>query len=272
MTYDSRKAKALGAFLRSRRERLSPEEAGVRFSNGSRKTPGLRREEVAVLAGVSVTYYTWLEQGRDVTPSFDIIESIAIALKLSSDEKSHLFDLWNTNSSKTTSVSVVPGVEYFQLQRIIEQLKYPSYITNEKTEILGWNQAAIEMVADFSSWPANDRYFIKLFFKDEEIRRRIVNIDEFTNYAVAVFRTYHDKYRDDPWYEETVEQLLASSSEFEQMWGQYDIQQKKVSRVFLRVAGIDDPVGFDIHSLVDLSTSPDVHICVYTPVVESGDR
>ena len=80
MTVTNSKAKAMGAFLKSRRERLSPEDAGLEFASGQRKTPGLRREEVSLLAGVSVTYYTWLEQGRDLTPSKDVIDSIAEAL------------------------------------------------------------------------------------------------------------------------------------------------------------------------------------------------
>ena len=87
MTVINSKAKAMGAFLKSRRERLSPKDAGLVFANGQRKTPGLRREEVAVLAGVSVTYYTWLEQGRDLTPSRDVIDSIAKALRLSPQKR-----------------------------------------------------------------------------------------------------------------------------------------------------------------------------------------
>ncbi|MEC0245107.1 helix-turn-helix transcriptional regulator [Paenibacillus chitinolyticus] len=87
MTVTNSKAKAMGLFLKSRRERLLPEDAGLKFARGQRKTPGLRREEVAVLAGVSVTYYTWLEQGRDLTPSRDVIDSIAQALRLSPAEK-----------------------------------------------------------------------------------------------------------------------------------------------------------------------------------------
>ena len=123
MTVTNSKAKAMGAFLKSRRERLSPEDAGLEFASGQRKTPGLRREEVSLLAGVSVTYYTWLEQGRDLTPSKDVIDSIAEALQLSPAEKSHLYQLWNPHAFETPFAG--PAVVDPHMQKIIDQLTYP---------------------------------------------------------------------------------------------------------------------------------------------------
>ncbi|WP_317890830.1 helix-turn-helix transcriptional regulator [Paenibacillus arenilitoris] len=269
MTVTNSKAKAMGAFLKSRRERLSPEDAGLTFANGPRKTPGLRREEVAVLAGVSVTYYTWLEQGRDLIPSKDVIDSIAQALRLSPAEKSHLYQLWNPHASELPLAG--PAAMNPQMQKIIDQLAYPSHITNERSEVLAWNKAAQEMFADFASIPVQERYFIRLLFEDTEMRRRIVNIEQFSRYSVAVFRTYYDKHRDDPWYEATVEKLIRSSAEFERIWRQYDIQTKKVNRIILQLPGVRQPVPYDIHSLVNLSGRPDIHICVYTPVTEDPD-
>lgn len=263
MASDS-KAKTMGAFLKSRRERLLPKDVG--FPNGKRKTPGLRREEVAVLAGVSVTYYTWLEQGRELNASRDVIESIAQALRLSSDERSHLIQLWNPhvfNTPPAVSTAVNP-----QLRMIIDQVNYPSYITNERTEILAWNAAANKAIADFSSIPVKDRYFIRLLFEDMEVRRRIINIEEFARYAVCVFRTYYDKYQDDPWFEETVKHLIKNSSEFDQMWKTYDIQLKKVNRIIIQPSEVKETVAFDIKSLSDMADNPDIHICIYTPVTK----
>lgn len=180
MTVTSSKAKAMGVFLKSRRERLSPENAGLKFTNGQRKTPGLRREEVAVLAGVSVTYYTWLEQGRDLTPSRDVIDSIAKALRLSPAEKSHLYQLWNPHAAEAPLAA--PTAVDPQMQKIIDQLAYPSHITNERTEVLAWNKAAREMFFDFASIPVQERYFIRLLFEDTEMQRRIVNIEEFSRF------------------------------------------------------------------------------------------
>lgn len=263
------RAKAMGSFLKSRRERLSPEVAGLEFANGQRKTPGLRREEVAVLAGVSVTYYTWLEQGRDLTPSKDVIDSIAQALRLSPAEKSHLFQLWNPHISEAPFAT--PPAVNPQMQKMIDQLDYPSHITNERSEVLAWNRAAQEKFADFASIPVHERYFIRLLFEDKEMRNRIVNLEEFASYSVAVFRTYYDKHGDDPWFEATVEHLIRNSAEFERIWRQYDIQRKRVNRIILLPPGSQQPVPYDIHSLVNPSDRPDIHICIYTPVTEDPD-
>jgi len=267
MTVESTRARTMGAFLKSRRERLSPKDVNLGFPNGQRRTPGLRREEVAVLAGVSVTYYTWLEQGRDLSPSRDVIESIATALQLSPDEKSHLFRLWNPFASNTPLEA--PAVVDPQMQKIIDQLAYPSHITNERSEVLAWNNAAQEMFADFASIPVQERYFIRLLFEDTEMRHRIVNIEEFASYSVAVFRTYYDKHRDDPWFEATVDHLIQNNAEFERIWRHYDIQLKKVNRIIIKPPGVHQPVPYDIHSLVNLSDRSDIHICIYTPVMEN---
>lgn len=266
MTVTNSKAKAMGAFLKSRRERLSPKDAGLEFANGQRKTPGLRREEVSLLAGVSVTYYTWLEQGRDLTPSKDVIDSIAQALNLSPAEKSHLYQLWNPHAFETPFAG--PAVVDPHMQKIIDQLTYPSHITNERSEVLAWNKAAQETFTDFASIPVQERYFMRLLFEDTEMRNRIVNIEEFSSYSVGVFRTYYDKHRDDPWFETAVEQLTQNSPEFDRMWGQYDVQLKKVNRIVLQSPVTHQPVAYDIHSLVNLSDRPDIHICIYTPATE----
>ncbi|MBB6731521.1 helix-turn-helix transcriptional regulator [Cohnella zeiphila] len=271
MTISSSRAKTIGAFLKSRRERLTPENAGLAFVSGQRKTPGLRREEVAVLAGVSVTYYTWLEQGRELTASREVIESIAKALRLSPDEKGHLLELWNPYASDTAIAPAAQAALDPQVQTVIDQVAYPSYITNERTEVLAWNKAACEKLTDFASVPAEGRSLIRLVFENEDMRRRIVNLDEFASYGVAVFRTYYDKHREDPWYEETVEHLNRNSPAFVQLWKPYDVQHKRGNRVFLRSFADSDPVVYDIRPLANLSDRPDLHICVYMPASESRE-
>ncbi|OZB94230.1 helix-turn-helix transcriptional regulator [Paenibacillus sp. XY044] len=269
MTVPNSRAKTMGAFLKSRRERLSPEDAGLNFSSGQRKTPGLRREEVAILAGVSATYYTWLEQGRELSASREVIESIARGLQLSSDEKGHLLQLWNPYAPDpipAPSASLDP-----QLQKIIDQVAYPSYITNKRTEFLAWNEAASRMLTNFASVPAEERSLIRLAFENEELRRRIVNIEEFASYGVAVFRTNYDKHRDDPWFEATVEHLIQNNPEFDQLWKPYEIRLKKLDRVILQPSPSADPVAYDIRPLANLSDNPDLHICVYMPAPEDTE-
>jgi transcriptional regulator with XRE-family HTH domain len=167
----------LGAFLKSRRDRLQPKEAGLKGSYGQRRTPGLRREEVTVLAGVSATYYIWLEQGREVTVSKEIIENIGKALQLTLDERMHLLQLWNPNESNAfSSIDMTLNPQWLN---IIEQLTYPSFISNERCEVLAWNRAANEVIADFSSLSVPDRKMIRLLFVDPELRRRMINWEEF---------------------------------------------------------------------------------------------
>ncbi|MBJ9989505.1 helix-turn-helix transcriptional regulator [Paenibacillus sp. S28] len=272
MTVHNSRAKTMGAFLKSRRERLSPEDAGLNFSSGQRKTPGLRREEVAILAGVSATYYTWLEQGRELSASREVIESIANALQLSPDERGHLLQLWNPYEPNSNAAgSTPPAAVDPQLRKIIDQVSFPSYITNKRTEVLAWNEAAGRMLTDFASIPAEERSLIRLAFENEELRRRIVNIDEFASYGVAVFRAHYDKHRDDPWFEATVQHLIQSSEEFNRLWKPYEIRLKKLDRVILQPSASDDPVAYDIRPLANLSDNPDLHICVYMPAVEDKE-
>ncbi|MBE0336952.1 MULTISPECIES: helix-turn-helix transcriptional regulator [Paenibacillus] len=266
MSSENSKSKTMGAFLKSRRNRLQPEQAGIRRSQGQRRTPGLRREEVAMLAGVSATYYTWLEQGREVTASKEIIESIGKALQLTDDESAHLIQLWNPN--ETVAISSIQTTLNPQWQNIIEQLSYPSFISNDRAEVLAWNSAANEVIIDFSSMPVSERVMIRLLFVDPGLRRRMINWEEFASYSVAVYRTYYDKYRGDPWFEETVEQLRVESTEFDTMWKLHNIQLKKVNRVSFQIPGAVDVVSYDINSLASIADHPDMHMCIYTPILE----
>ena len=254
----------LGDFLKSRRNRLQPEQAGFNHSYGQRRTPGLRREEVAILAGVSATYYTWLEQGRDVTASREIIESIGKALQLTPDETGHLMELWNPNEPDAGS-SIVTVLNP-QWRDIINQLSYPSFVSNARTEVLAWNQAANETIVDFSAMSDSERVMIRILFFDTDLRQRMINWNEFAMYSVAVFRTYYDTHTCDPWFEETVQRLCAESEEFETMWKLHNIQLKKISRVYFQIPGASKPDTYDINSFRSLADNPDLNVCIYTPL------
>ncbi|WP_141504851.1 helix-turn-helix transcriptional regulator [Paenibacillus luteus] len=267
MTNETSKSKTMGAFLKSRRERLQPAQAGIASSYGNRRTPGLRREEVAMLAGVSATYYTWLEQGREVTASKDIIESIGKALQLTHDERMHLYQLWNPNELEfATPINTTLNPHW---RNIIEQLPYPAFISNERCEVLAWNRGANHVIADFDSLPETGRNMIRMLFLDKELSRRIVNWDAFASYSVAVFRTYHDKHQDDPWFKETVELLSKESVHFEAMWKQHDIQLKKVSRVLIQLPGAVQASVYDIQSFGNHADYPELNICIYMPILEA---
>ncbi|WP_318840683.1 hypothetical protein [Paenibacillus sp. BJ-4] len=155
-----------------------------------------------------------------------------------------------------------------QWQNIMDQLTYPSFISNERAEVLAWNSAANEVITDFSSLSASERVMIRLLFVDPGVRNRMVNWEEFASYSVAVFRTYYDKYLGDPWFEEMVERLRGESMEFDTMWKQHKIQLKKVNRVSFQMPNAVEAVAYDINSLANIADHPGLHICIYTPVME----
>ncbi|MFB9326639.1 helix-turn-helix domain-containing protein [Paenibacillus aurantiacus] len=161
--------------MKSRWGRLQPSEAGVQPLPGRRRTPGLRREEVSYLAHISVTYYTWLEQGKEVNPSPEVLLSISKALQLDEDEQKHLFDLANVDATSAVTATNSGGPDTGILQRIVDQLHYPSFITDEGTDVIVWNRAAELIVADFGSLPDHERNMMNIMFLASDYRSRLVN-------------------------------------------------------------------------------------------------
>src|SRR5690606_33115195 len=169
-------ASSLGAFIKSRRERLQPSTAGISPLPGRRRTPGLRREEVAYLANVSVTYYTWLEQGRETNPSPEVLMSIGKALQLSEDELQHAFDLVQTDTETAVSGRSGRDVDRLILQKLVDQLRYPSFISNEETGVIeAWNRSAELVIADFGRLPEEERNIVHLIFLNPDYRLRLEN-------------------------------------------------------------------------------------------------
>lgn len=263
MIKENTKLRTLGAFLKSRRHQLQPEQAGFSHSYGQRRTPGLRREEVAVLAGVSATYYTWLEQGRDVTASRDVIENIARALQLSPDERVHLLQLWNPNEPETIS-NIAPALGP-QWQLIVNQLHSPSIITNYMSEFIFWNPAANELFSNLDEMLPEERFFMRMVFLNEDFRQRIANLEEFSLSSVAVYRSYYDRHPDNPFFREIVERLCADSPEFEALWNLHHVQIQKACPLNIYMPSMKQHVIFDSNSLSTLDNNPNYHMCIYSP-------
>lgn len=150
---ETNRLQALSAFLKTQRSKLSPESVGLPAS-GRRRTPGLRREEVAQLAGVSTTWYTWLEQGRSIQVSHSVLDSIASALRLTADERKYLFSLAVEHYSDLP----VPEPETLRLhpslQKILQELRYcPTIISDRRCFIVGWNEGAAQVFMNFEQIP-----------------------------------------------------------------------------------------------------------------------
>ncbi len=179
--------RSLSGFLQSRRARLTPSDCG--FDPGRRRTPGLRREEVAQLAGVSLTWYTWLEQGRDIRVSSQALEGIARALRLDRAEREHLFLLAQGRppASAETGSRTVSAAR----QRMLDGLTFsPAYIRTARWDIVGWNRAAALIFADYAAMAPYERNSLRLVFTHPAWRTLMVDWEQDAKKALATFRAW----------------------------------------------------------------------------------
>jgi transcriptional regulator with XRE-family HTH domain len=217
---DSRR-RELGAFLRSRRERLRPEQAGLPPSR-RRRTPGLRREEVAQLAGVGVTWYTWLEQGRDIHPSAQVLDAVARTLQLDAHEHTHLFTL--AGVATTTIAEQCLGL-CSTVQPLIDKLEpFPAIALNARLDLLAYNGVYASFFDDLESIPIEDRNILWLAFTHPQWRAAIVDWDEVARRMVAEYRAAMAEHLDDPAWKTLVARLDRASSEFAALWERHDVQ------------------------------------------------
>lgn len=205
----------LGTYLRDRRQKLDPAAFGLPLTR--RRTPGLRREEVAQRAHVSATWYTWLEQGRGGAPSADVLDRVARALMLTDVEREHLFLL---------GLGRLPEVRYRapdgvspRLQRVLDALEFsPALVKTPIWDILAWNRAFAVVMTDYSKMPPGERNVLRRMFLDPQVRAAQTDWEGVARFVVGSFRA--DAARAGATEEVTalVEQLSRESPEFAEMW------------------------------------------------------
>ena len=218
---DQQQRRELAAFLRARRDAVAPEQ--VRLPRGrGRRTPGLRREEVALLAGVSVTWYTWLEQGRRINASTDVLLAIGRALRLDDAGQAHLVALGGgapTESSITTP-DTVPSA----LRRLIDSFEpAPSYVLGPHWEFAAWNAAQSRLYPPIERLDGVERNLIWVLFAHPAVRELIVDWDLHARQALAEFRAATTAVRHDPAMTELVARLSGASDEFRTWWPEHDV-------------------------------------------------
>jgi transcriptional regulator with XRE-family HTH domain len=231
------KRRELGAFLRSRRERLRPEHVGLPPSR-RRRTPGLRREEVAQLAGVGVTWYTWLEQGRDIHPSAQVLDAIARTLQFDAHEHSHLFTL--AGVATTTIADECHGL-CPTVQPLLDQLEpFPACAVNARLDLLGYNRVYGSFFDDLDTMPIEDRNLLWLSFTHPDWRRAIVDWDDSVGRMVAEYRAEMAEHLDDPAWKAMVARLHRASPEFTSLWERHDVQavESRTKRAMHPTAGL----------------------------------
>lgn len=220
--------KELADFLKSRRKRLTPEEAGLPGTDNSRRrTNGLRREEVAVLAGISLPWYTALEQGRDIRVSDSVIDSLVRILKLDRDERLHLYML----ADGKVPLNPIADGEYWEkanpeLQRIVDQYtQLPAYAIDGQWNLLVWNQTAAEL---FGLYPSRmrdcARNLLWLLFTDPVFRGRFANWETSAGKLLAAFRTAYARRMEDPCLSEIIGSLAEAADDFNAIWERHDVQ------------------------------------------------
>ena len=217
----------LGAFLRSRRERLRPEDVGLP-SGPRRRTPGLRREEIAVLAHISTEYYVRLEQGRAPRPSGEVLAGIAGALRLSDAESDHLHVLAGTAPTRTGLVrrDVRPSI-----LALIERLpQTAAFVTSAVFEVLAWNDLAAALMEDFGPLAPEERNLARRAFLDPTPGRSssaplygVSDGVEFRHHVVAQLRAVRGRYPADPAVTGLIDELEAGSPEFARLWRRHDV-------------------------------------------------
>ncbi|MDX3849418.1 helix-turn-helix transcriptional regulator [Streptomyces sp. AK02-01A] len=210
----------LAGFLRSRRERITPEQVGL--PRGSRRrTPGLRREEVAQLSAVGVTWYTWLEQARHIQVSAQVLDALARALLLDRSERTHLFALAGAvdPAPGTPCPHVTPA-----MRRMLERLEpFPACVQNSRYDILAYNSVYGRLMCDLDALPPEDRNCMWLAFTNEEWRSALGNRQETIRMMAAKFRAAMAEHLAEPAWKTLLGRLRAASPEFCEIWERHEV-------------------------------------------------
>ncbi|MBQ1095394.1 helix-turn-helix domain-containing protein [Streptomyces sp. b94] len=222
----------VGDFLRSRRERVTPQQAGLP-STGRRRTPGLRREEVAVLAGVGVTWYTWLEQGRPINVSTHVLQAVARALQLDDTERRHLYQLAGSRTPKAEPSSGDPGL-IAAFQPVLDKLDpFPACLQTSLFDVVAYNRAYRFLFTDMDLIPPDERNCAVQFFTDPDWRSRYVDVDLVAARMVARLRAEVGADIGAPAAAGIVDALRERSKDFARLWARHDVlpQQYETKRL-----------------------------------------
>lgn len=261
-------ANPLGAYLRDRRARLDPAAFG--FAGPRRRTPGLRREEVAQRAAISPTWYTWLEQGRGGAPSADVLERIARALMLTEVEREHLF-LLGLGRPPEVRYKPADGVTP-RLQRLLDALEVsPALVKTAIWDVVAWNPAAAAVLADYGALAPEQRNILRLIFLDPKVRAAQFDWENVARFVVSAFRADAARAGAGVEVEPLVAELSLRSPEFEAMWRDNDVRSygEGVKQLKHPILGA---IAFEYSSFA-VDGRPDLSMVVYNPVTsEDGDR
>jgi transcriptional regulator with XRE-family HTH domain len=254
----------LGAYLKDRRAKLDPAAFG--YAPKRRRTPGLRREEVAQRANISPTWYTWLEQGRGGAPSANVLDRIARALMLTDVEREHLFLL---------GLGRPPDLRYRKdegvtprLQRVLDALEpCPALIRTAIWNVVAWNRAATVMLIDYGALPPEQRNILRFVFLDPKVRAAQYDWDSVARFVVGAFRVDAARAGAAEEVQPLVDELCRISPEFKEMWQDNDVRSHGEVIKHIRHAVLG-PLAFE-YSAFAVDGRPDLSMVLYNPATPS---
>ena len=248
-------------FLRTRRAQVTPEQVGLE-ANGRRRTPGLRREEVAQLAGVGLSWYTWLEQGRDIPPSAHVLDAIARVLALDAAERAHLFHL--ARVELPLPEGDYPRQASPELRAIVAGLvPHPAFVTGPRADLLAWNRPAVAVFTDFGAMPPEGRNLLRWLFADPARDHTAATWEDTAKHTLARFRAQHARRPDDPSFAALIEELSAASPEFRAWWPRHEVVAEQAGTKTIEGHALGT---LRLHHLQSTPTSdPELRLTMYVP-------
>jgi transcriptional regulator with XRE-family HTH domain len=250
----------LGSYLKDRRGKLDPAALGL--SAKRRRTPGLRREEVAQRANISPTWYTWLEQGRGGAPSADVLDRIARALMLTDIEREHLY-LLGLGRQPDVHYRATDGITP-RLQRVLDALEVsPALVRTATWDVVAWNRAAAIVLTDYGALPRDQRNILRLIFGNPRVRAAQADWESVARFVVGAFRVDAARAGASSQVAELVDELCRSSPEFEVLWRDNEVNSSGdgVKHLMHPILG---PISFEYSSFA-VDGRPDLGMVIYNP-------
>jgi transcriptional regulator with XRE-family HTH domain len=229
-------ANELGEFLRARRARLGPEDVGLPAGLGPRRTPGLRREELAAVAGVSIDYYIRLEQGKETNPSGPVLDGLSRALRLDPEEQAHLYTLANQAAGRAARTAPASsGVVRPGIRQLLETVRpYPAYVLSRTSDVLAANPEALVLYSGLAGWPAERRNTIRYLFLHPAARDLFPGWESSAATVAAHLRALAAEFPADPALGDLLAELRSGSPDFVRLWERHDVRHRRGERKAFR--------------------------------------